>query len=89
MQTTNSPDHMQTTHSPDQKLWKRCLQDALFELDPQALRMKLEVAGRAIEMRRFELDSAANPDSLELAELVDGLHTLRALGFLTETNADC
>jgi hypothetical protein len=80
---------VQTTSSPDQKLWKQCLQDALLELDPQALRVKLEVADRAIEMRRLELDSAANPDSPELRELADGLHTLRALGFLTETNADC
>jgi len=64
---------MQTTNSPDQRLWKRCLQDALFELDPQAL-------------RRLELNSTANPDSLELAELMDGLHTLRALGFLKESN---
>ena len=77
---------MQTTNSPDQRLWKRCLQDALFELDPQALRRKLEAADKAIEVRRLELNSTANPDSLELAELMDGLHTLRALGFLKESN---
>jgi hypothetical protein len=26
---------MQTTNSSDQRLWKRCVQDALFELDPR------------------------------------------------------
>jgi hypothetical protein len=77
---------MQTTNSVDKKLWKRCLQDALFELDPQVLRGKLEAADKAIEMRRLELLSTANPDPLELAELMDGLHTLSALGFLTESN---
>ena len=77
---------MQTTNSTDQRLWKRCLQDALFELDPQALRGKLEAADKAIEMRCLELNSTANPDSLELAELIDGLHTLRALGFLKESD---
>jgi hypothetical protein len=85
-QTGKKGEIMQTTNSPDQRLWKRCLQDALFELDPQALRRKLEAADKAIEVRRLELNSTANPDSLELAELMDGLHTLRALGFLKESN---
>jgi hypothetical protein len=82
---------MHTFHSADQKLWKRHLQDALLELDPQAFREKLKTADKAIEMRRLELTSAANPDSLELAELMDGLSTLRALGFLKESNgvAEC
>ena len=78
---------MQTTNSLDQRLWKRCLQDALFELDPLALRGKLEAAAKAIEMRRAELYSSADPDSVELAELMDGLHTLRALGFLKESDS--
>jgi len=69
----------------DQRLWKRCLQDALFELDPQAARKKCEAAHKAIETRWLELN-AADPDSPELAELMDGLHTLRALGFLMEAN---
>jgi hypothetical protein len=79
---------MQTTDSMDKKLWKRCLQDALFELDPQALLGKLEAADKAMEMRRLELQSTGDPDSLELTELADGLHTLRALRFLTESHAD-
>lgn len=77
---------MQTTDSVDKKLWKRRLQDALVELEPQAFSEKLEAADQAIEMRRLELDSTANPDSLELAELSDGLNTLRALGFLKGSN---
>lgn len=77
---------MQNANSTDQRSWKRLLQDALFEFDPQALRGKLEAADKAIEMRRLELNSTANPDSLELAELTDGLHTVRALGFLKQSN---
>jgi hypothetical protein len=77
---------MRTINSADQRLWKRCLLDALFELDTIALRKKLEAADQAIEMRRVELTRSANPDSRELAELIDGLHTLRALGFPKESN---
>ena len=77
---------MRTIHSVDQKPWKRRLQDALLELDPQAFREKLKAADQAIEMRRLELASTANPDSIELAELRDGLNTLRALGFLQEAS---
>ena len=51
-------------------------------LDPKTFREKLKAADKAIEMRRLELTSIANPDSHELAELRDGLNTLRALGFL-------
>ena len=82
---------MHIIHSVDQKLWKRHLQDALLELDPQAFRERLKVAVEAIEIRRLELASTANPDSLELAELMDGLNTLRALGFLKEAKgvAEC
>jgi hypothetical protein len=32
------------------------------------------------------LNATTNPDSLELAELMDGLHTLHALGFLKGSN---
>jgi hypothetical protein len=77
---------MQTTDSVDKKLWKRCLQDALVELEPQAFWEKLEAAVQAIKMRRLELNSTANPDSLKLAELRDGLNTLRALGFRKGSN---
>jgi len=82
---------MHTIHSEDQRSWKRHLQDALLELDPKAFREKLKAADKAIELRRLELSSATNPDSLELAELLDGLNTLRALGFLKESNgvAEC
>ena len=73
---------MRNIHSVDPKLWKQHLQDALLELDPQTFREKLKAADEAIEMRRLELTSIANPDSHELAELRDGVNTLRALGFL-------
>ena len=79
---------MQTTNSADERLWKRCVQDALFELDPQILREKLEAADKAIEIRRLELTSSANPDSLELAELMHGLNTLHTLGFLKNGAVD-
>jgi hypothetical protein len=91
MLNANWPDerkgeNMQTTDSVDKKLWKRCLQDALVELEPQVFWKKMEAADQAIEMRRLELNSTAKPDSLELAELRDGLNTLRALGFLKGSN---
>jgi len=73
---------MSNIDSVNQKVWKQHLQDALLELDPQAFREKLKAADKAIEMRRLELTSIANPDSHELAELRDGWNTLRALGFL-------
>ena len=50
---------MRNASSADQRLWKRLLQEALFEFDPQALRGKLEAADNAIEMRRLELNSTA------------------------------
>jgi hypothetical protein len=54
-------------------------------------REKLNAADKAIEIRRLEFDSTANPDPAELAELRDGLSILRALGFLKESNgvAEC
>ena len=79
---------MQTANSADEKLWKRCVQDALFELDPQILREKLQAADKAIAMRRLELNASANPDSLELAELMRGLNTLHTLGFLKNGAAE-
>lgn len=82
---------MHIIHSVDQQLWKRQLHDALLELGPEAFREKLKAADKAIEIRRLELASIANPDPLELAELRNGLSTLRALGFLKESNgvAEC
>jgi hypothetical protein len=79
---------MPTINSAGQRFWKRCLQDALFESDPQALCKKMKVADEAIEMRRLELNAIANPDSNELAQRTQGLRTLRALGFLKESNGD-
>jgi hypothetical protein len=46
---------MMTSNSTDQRVWKRYLQDALLELDAQALREKLKAAHKAIEIRRVEL----------------------------------
>jgi hypothetical protein len=83
---TEKGEIMQTANLVDERLWKRCLQDALFELEAEALREKVEAAVKAIEMRRVELIRSANPDSGELAELMDGLNALRALGFLKESN---
>lgn len=77
---------MRNVHSSDQKLWKQRLQEALLELDPQAFREKVKAADKAIEIRRLELAATANPDSSELAELRDGMNTLRALGFLKEAS---
>lgn len=77
---------MRNIHSVDQKAWKQRLQDAVLELDPQTFREKLKAADKAIETRRLELAATANPDSIELEELMDGLNTLRALGFLQEAS---
>ena len=38
----------------------------------------------AIDVRLLELRSAANSDSVEVHELLDGLHTLCAIEFLKE-----
>lgn len=65
-------------------LWKRCLRDALVELNPQVFQEKLKIAKDAIDMRLVELESNKNPDPFETAQLVDGLNTLYALGFLKE-----
>lgn len=64
-------------------LWKQTLRDVLLELDPEALREKVDVAKSAIKRRLSELESSSNPDGIELSELMDGLHTVQALGFLT------
>lgn len=72
------------TSKPFEIQWKRCLREALVELNPQVFQEKLRIAKEAIDMRRVELESNANPDSFETAQLVDGLNTLYALGFLKE-----
>lgn len=65
-------------------LWKQTLRDALLELDPEALRQKVDVAKNAIKGRLSELQSTSHPDCIEMSELTDGLHTVQALGFLTQ-----
>jgi hypothetical protein len=65
-------------------LWKRCLRDALVELNPQVFQEKLRIAKEAIDMRLVELQSHKNCDPFETAQLVDGLNTLYALGFLKD-----
>ena len=75
---------MRTT---DAILWRRSLRDALLELDPEALLKKVDVAKDAITGRLSELQSTSNPDRIEMAELTDGLHTVRALGFLVARRA--
>lgn len=69
-------------------LWKRTLRDALLELDPEALRQKVDVAKNVIEGRLLVLRSTSNPDYIEISELTDGLHTIYALGFLTQRAAN-
>ena len=72
------------TSKPFEILWKRCLREALVELNPQVFQEKLRIAKEAIDMRLVELESNANSDPFEAAQLVDGLNTLYALGFLKE-----
>jgi hypothetical protein len=54
------------------------------ELNPQVFQEKLRIAKEAIDTRLVELESNANSDPFETAQLVDGLNTLYALGFLKE-----
>jgi len=65
-------------------LWKRSLREALRELDPKSLGKKLEAAREAIDVRLVELRPAANSDSVEVHELLDGLHSLCVIEFLKE-----
>ena len=76
---------MKTTVELDQKrAWKRCLYDALSEMDLKAFSQKLELAKRAFEKRYHDLNCSRNPDPLEVAELTDALHVLHALEFLKD-----
>jgi hypothetical protein len=72
------------TSDPFEILWKRCLRDALVELNPQVFQEKLRIAKEAIDLRLVELQSNKNPDPFETAQLVDGLNALYALGFQKE-----
>ena len=75
---------MLTINAADQSVWKRSLREALLELDPKTFGKKLEAAREAIDARLLELRSAANSDSVEVYELLDGLHTICAIEFLKE-----
>ena len=75
---------MLTINTADQIVWKRSLREALLELDPKSFGKKLDAAREAIDARLLELRSAANSDSVEVHELLDGLHTLGAIEFLKE-----
>jgi hypothetical protein len=75
---------MLTINAADQIVWKRSLREALLELDPKSFGKKLDAAREAIDARLLELRSAANSDSVEVYELLDGLHTICAIEFLKE-----
>jgi hypothetical protein len=75
---------MLTINAADQIVWKRSLREALLELDPKSFGKKLEAAREAIDARLLELRSVANSDSVEVHELLDGLHTVCAIEFLKE-----
>ena len=75
---------MLTINAADQTVWKRSLREALLELDPKSFGKKLDAAREAIDARLLELRSAANSDSVEVYELLDGLHTICAIEFLKE-----
>jgi len=69
-------------------LWKQTFRDALLELDPEALRQKVDVAKNEIEGRLSVLRSTSNPDYIEISELTDALDTIYALGLLTRRAAN-
>jgi hypothetical protein len=75
---------MLTVNAADPVVWKQSLREALLELDPKSFGKKLEAAREAIDVRLLEQRSAANSDSVEVYELLDGLHILYAIEFLKE-----
>ena len=75
---------MLTIKAADQIGWKRSLREVLLELDPKSFGKRLEAAREAIDVRLLELRSEANSDSVEVHDLLDGLHTLCAIEFLKE-----
>jgi hypothetical protein len=61
---------MQTiTNIPTQSKWKRAFQEAVFELNPVQLQLKLEAAQKAIEDRLGEVSSGSGAVPRELMEL--------------------
>jgi hypothetical protein len=68
---------MQVAH--DHMTWKQVYQEALFELEPQLLRSKLEAANTAVEARLSQLLSVGASRSREVLELTDAQRVLRYL----------
>jgi hypothetical protein len=68
---------MQAAH--DHMTWKHVYQEALFELEPQLLRSKLEAANMAVEARLSQLLSVGGSRSREVLELTDAQRVLRYL----------
>ena len=58
-------------------LWRQSYRDALFELDPELLQSKLQIATKAIERRLSELP--AHGVAREVLDLTDAK---RILGYL-------
>ena len=70
---------MRITNVRDHTPWKKLFQDAVLEANPGAFRKRLEAARRAIEDRLLEINSARDPDPLELAELTYAQSTVSVL----------
>ena len=70
---------MQAAHTKNQVMWKQAYQDALFELDPELLQSKPQIARKAIESRLSELPS----DSVS-REIRDLTYAKRMLGYLQD-----
>jgi hypothetical protein len=62
-----------------QMTWKQVYQEALFELEPDLLRSKLEVANTAVEARLRQLRLTGDFHSREVLELTDARRILRYL----------
>ena len=72
-------DFMRITNVHDHTSWKQLFEDAILEANPGAFRERLDAARRAIEDRLLEINSARDPDPLELAELTYAQSTVSAL----------
>jgi hypothetical protein len=70
---------MRISNVRDHNSWKQLFQDAILEANPGAFRERLEAARKAIEDRLLEINSARDPDPLELAQLTYAQSTLSVL----------
>jgi hypothetical protein len=70
---------MQAVHARSQTIWKQAYQQALFELEPNRLQSKLQMAQAAVESRLGELRSAGDREPREILELTNAQHILRYL----------